>query len=153
MLIMAHMRNRLLASGSPQARGSAPTHRGRMLSTRAQIAIIAAAGGMLLAARRFHLIPENVSVCLFRNLTGIPCPMCGGLTAAQLLLGGKVEHAWTSNPFAVMLILGALAYAVAVLLNRDIIASSQRLARSWVGITAIGVYGSIWLAWWALKTW
>ncbi len=37
--------------------------------------------------------------CPFRSLTGLLCPLCGGLRAAHALLHGRVIDAVVLNPF------------------------------------------------------
>ncbi|WP_313409639.1 DUF2752 domain-containing protein [Aeromicrobium sp.] len=42
--------------------------------------------------------------CPFLNLTGLPCPGCGGLRAVNLLSNGEPVAAVSSNLFAVALV-------------------------------------------------
>ncbi|MBI3880083.1 MAG: DUF2752 domain-containing protein [Verrucomicrobia bacterium] len=41
--------------------------------------------------------------CLFRKLTGLDCPGCGGLRATHELLHGNVSAAFALNPLLVVL--------------------------------------------------
>lgn len=68
-----------------------------------------AAGAALLVA---HLaIPGRpATLCPFRALTGIPCPVCGSTTAAVHLGHLDVAGAMRANPFAV---LAAFAFVAA----------------------------------------
>ena len=43
------------------------------------------------------------NVCLFKKLTGIPCPSCGSTRALILLLHGNFAGSLFMNPFAVLL--------------------------------------------------
>lgn len=36
--------------------------------------------------------------CIFRTVTGLPCPTCGYSTAIGCLLGGDVLHSFAHNP-------------------------------------------------------
>ena len=45
-------------------------------------------------------------LCLFRAVTGVPCPLCGGTTAAVGLGRFDLAAAMAANPFAV--VVGAL---------------------------------------------
>jgi hypothetical protein len=40
-----------------------------------------------------------VQLCLFKQLTHIPCPTCGFTRGALCLLHGEVGKAWLCNPF------------------------------------------------------
>jgi uncharacterized protein DUF2752 len=50
-------------------------------------------------------------VCLFRRLTGLPCPTCGATRCAMSLLHGDPGGAWRHNPLIF------LCYAAALILN------------------------------------
>ena len=126
---------------------------GRQLSTRMQVVILSASGCSLLLARELSLIPDDVSVCLLRNVTGVPCPMCGGLTAVRLALGGHMDQAWTSNPFALVLAVAAAVLGIASVVRPSTSAATSAWLRTGAGVAAIAAYCGIWLGWWALKTW
>lgn len=50
--------------------------------------------------------------CVVLQLTGQPCPLCGGLRAVNDLLHGEVPAAVSSNAYAVLTVLvGGLAWA------------------------------------------
>ena len=65
--------------------------------------------------------------CLFKLLTGIPCPACGSTRAVLALLRG--EDALAYNP------LGIITFAVALLtlvaLSRDLVTGSDSLFLYW----------------------
>jgi len=44
------------------------------------------------------LSSEGVTVCLIKNITGIPCPSCGITRAVLLLIGGEILPAILMNP-------------------------------------------------------
>jgi len=46
---------------------------------------------------------ENVGVCLFKRLTGIPCPSCGSTRSVLLLLKGDGSGAFSQNPFGLII--------------------------------------------------
>jgi hypothetical protein len=57
------------------------------------------------------LLPGH-TLCVFRNLTGIPCPGCG-MTRAILRLGQlRFRDAVALNPFSPFLLAGLAAYVV-----------------------------------------
>lgn len=45
---------------------------------------------------------ETLTLCLFKNVTGIPCPACGTTRSILLLLNGNFMDAFTLNPFGVL---------------------------------------------------
>lgn len=63
----------------------------------------------------FHLLyePDGASaftVCLFKNVTGFPCPSCGITRSLLLLLAGDIYHALMINP------LGGLAALLLIII-------------------------------------
>ena len=68
--------------------------------------------GALLGGLAFSPVPLNAtfSVCGFRWLTGVPCPLCGMTRALSLLLKGQWELAWRHHflsPIVLSLLLAA----------------------------------------------
>lgn len=71
--------------------------------------LVAAYGGGYLIASYWAILTEHhFTICLLKNLTGLPCPFCGGTRAALTLLQGHLAAAFALNPGAVLLILFAL---------------------------------------------
>lgn len=44
------------------------------------------------------LLRANLSLCAFRHVTGLPCPLCGGTHACAALAQGDFMAAWQANP-------------------------------------------------------
>ena len=63
------------------------------------------------------------TLCLLRALTGVPCPFCGGTTAAVAAGRGDVLGALAASPLAV---LGSAGYALAPLAPRRVAAAARR---------------------------
>jgi Protein of unknown function (DUF2752) len=61
--------------------------------------VAVAAGAIGLGA--LHLRHRPATVCIFRAVTGVPCPFCGGTTAAVHLGHGDVVGALRASPLAV----------------------------------------------------
>lgn len=40
--------------------------------------------------------------CVFKKLTGLPCPGCGGVRAIRLLMEGEVLQAFYTNPLSIL---------------------------------------------------
>lgn len=55
--------------------------------------------------------------CPLRELTGVPCPLCGMTTAATALAGGDLPGALTANPF-VLLLAACTAVMLVVIVGR-----------------------------------
>jgi hypothetical protein len=64
----------------------------------AAVAIVAVVIGAL------HITHRPATLCPFRALTGIPCPFCGGTTAASQLGHGDIRGALAASPIAVGLL-------------------------------------------------
>ena len=56
-------------------------------------------GLVLLVFLIMEYIPIPIG-CPFKTITGIPCPGCGGIRAAQCLLRGEILHALYTNPLS-----------------------------------------------------
>jgi hypothetical protein len=70
---------------------------------------LAAYGGLYLTVSYFITRSGwHFTVCLFKNLTGLPCPFCGGTRAVLDLFQGHLAAALALNPGAVLLMLFAL---------------------------------------------
>ena len=57
----------------------------------------------------------TLQFCIFKQLTGVPCPGCGCTRAFFSLLHGDVGRALWYNPLAIVLTVGALALGIATL--------------------------------------
>lgn len=54
---------------------------------------------------------RSIHTCLFKRLTGIPCPTCGFTRGAFCLLHGRVDQAWLYNPL-LFSVLGVLLITI-----------------------------------------
>jgi len=54
-------------------------------------------------------VAPHLNPCLFRSVTGIPCPSCGATRGVQALLEGRPGDALGFNPLMVLLV---IAFAV-----------------------------------------
>lgn len=82
---------------------------------------LAGVGALAMMAILYVFPPEQSSFypqCIFRRVTGLDCPGCGGLRAAHQLLHGHFAAAWALNPVAVMLA-PLLAYEGVIRLGRQ----------------------------------
>lgn len=67
---------------------------------------------------------QAVQLCLFKRLTGFPCPTCGFTRGALSFLHGHIIQAWLYNP----LLYSALALFCAVVGVRVIFARVMRVS-------------------------
>jgi hypothetical protein len=82
----------------------APLHGG---SGRAGVRIglrVAVLGVLLLVLATVHIRSRPATLCTLRAVTGVPCPFCGGTTAATDLGHGDVRAAIAASPLAVLLL-------------------------------------------------
>jgi hypothetical protein len=88
------------------------------------------------------------SVCLFRNVTGLPCPFCGSTRSVGHILQGEFSAALYSNPLGYF----GLAFLVVLFISPSTIkGTSDYLAKKWWVLTQrnqiLITVGLIVLAW------
>jgi hypothetical protein len=95
---------------------------------------------------------SSLHVCLFKRLTGLPCPGCGLTRAFQAMSHGEFRAVWHLNPFAFvlypatwLLFLGALLYPW---LPPRLLSNARRMAPAVVAAT-----GLLMLAFGAWRIW
>jgi len=89
-----------------------------------------------------------VELCLFRKLTGVPCPTCGATRGVLSILHGRPLRAWALNP----LLFTVAAAAAAMLALRVASARSLRVECRWTRrgtVLAWGIAVALVLANWA----
>jgi hypothetical protein len=97
------------------------------LRKRALITLAVFAGGFALAASRLPL--QLPSVCMFKNITGLPCSGCGMTRAFCALAHGDIHQAFHLNIASIPL---ALILAIAALLMvAEAIDNKPRLGPAW----------------------
>ena len=81
-----------------------------------------------------------VPLCAFRQLTGQPCPLCGGTHACAALVEGNFWAAWQSNPGLMPLLALALVHTMQLAYEawrgRRVTARWRVSPRWWVGASA-----------------
>lgn len=67
------------------------------------IVILASLSGFIyLFLKTFYSENIHFGFCIFKNVTGIPCPSCGTTRAVQLILQGKIIESLYMNPFGII---------------------------------------------------
>lgn len=82
----------------------------------AWLTVLAWAGLVAVAALLERLLGLSLATCMFKRVTGLPCPSCGATRAGLALLGGHPLRALAWNPLLVglgFLGLGYLAFRAA----------------------------------------
>ncbi len=100
---------------------------------------------MLTYHRTFSLALEP-GVCLFKRVTGVPCPSCGSTRSVLSILKGDFLAGILLNPFGIIIVLILLVFPVwiiyDVLSRRDTLFNAYNrtelfLKRKWIAIPAI----------------
>lgn len=116
--------------------------------------LLARLGASTLAATALVAVPHALPAivrwtdvaCLFRGLTGLPCPGCGITTSLLALARGDVQASWSANPagFGVAALLAGQAVVAAVAMRRG---ASSHGALPWlVGLDRMAI-GGLLAAW------
>ena len=97
---------------------------------------------------------DDPGICLFKQITGIPCPSCGSTRSVLTLLHGDLIGALIWNPFGLILMGIMVISPVWILydllasrqsLYRLYIKSEQFLRRKWIMLLFIGLVLLNWI--------
>jgi hypothetical protein len=69
--------------------------------------------------------PSGFGICMFKTVTGVPCPSCGSTRAMLLLTKGEVRDSIMMNPFG--LIVAALMVVIPLWIAYDLVFRKQTL--------------------------
>jgi hypothetical protein len=90
----------------------------------------------------------HLHACVFRSLTGIPCPSCGTTRAATAFLEGDLMTAFINNPLAalagLLFVVGAPIAVIWTTAKMSIPSLSNPLP-PWVRIGAVFLIAANWL--------
>lgn len=108
--------------------------------------LIAAASAIALRPLWLALAP-TLRPCIFRSLTGIPCPTCGTTRAAVAFLNGQMTAALAANPLAavagLVFVLGA-PVAVLLTLCRPHQVDFEAAPSLWLRVTIVALMTLNW---------
>jgi len=90
----------------------------------------------------------DVPLCAFKHLTGVPCPLCGGIRACAALAQGDVAAAWLLNPGLLPLLVVAALHSVLLLVEA---ASGRKLGAPPALVLAWKVAGAGLLLSWLVR--
>lgn len=103
-----------------------------------------------------HLPPSALDLvhCPLRDVTGLPCPTCGGTHVALALAAGRLAEAWRANPLVTAVALGGACWvlwaAAATLFpawRRDLVLSPAEKSTARALAALAVVLGWAWLLW------
>lgn len=112
------------------------------------LAAACAAGYTWLLLTYFHTVSNesDFGVCLFKQVTGIPCPSCGTTRSVLSILKGDILEGILWNPFGIIIILILFIFPVWIILDvlsrKDTLFNVYNqtelfLKRKWIAIPAI----------------
>lgn len=99
-------------------------------------AAVGLAWPLALAATPLLLSFDQVPLCAFRELSGLPCPLCGGTHACAALLQGDLLAAWEANPGVLFVLALAAAHSGALAieaLSGRRFGTRRRWSQAWAG--------------------
>jgi hypothetical protein len=117
----------------------------RSRSDRRALAVIVLVAAVVAALVPLSLVAEAPSVCLFRNLTGIPCPGCGLTRSVVATAHLRPAEGFGFHLFGPLVFVAALAWALLTLTGRTLPPIDWRRNR------AVQLLGAAWLAWAVLR--
>ena len=86
--------------------------------------------------------PDGLGACMFRNVTGIPCPSCGSTRSVLAILKGEWQGAMLLNPLGYAVAAGLIA--VPIWIAVDLVTGNRSLHRAWKGLERL--IGIQWVA-------
>lgn len=72
---------------------------------------------LMLGVGRLLPILSYAPDCVFRGLTGIPCPTCGSTRSVVHLAHGDILSALAMNPLTTLCLMAAIAYFISSLMS------------------------------------
>ena len=112
-------------------------------------------GASILTAAALIAVPHALpaiarwtdAACLFRGLTGLPCPGCGITTSLLALARGDVQASWSANPagLGVAALLAGQVVVAAVAMRRGAPGSGSLPWLAWLDRMAMGGLVAAWV--------
>src|SRR6478609_4405557 len=118
------------------------------------ILIACLSGFIYLFFNSFYSKHIHFSMCIFKNVTGIPCPSCGTTRAIQLILHGNIIESLYMNPFGIivisLMIIAPFWILYDVISNKDTFLLSYKKAEEiirtkWITIVLISLVLLNWI--------
>jgi hypothetical protein len=117
--------------------------------------LVARLGASVVAAAALIAVPHALEAvarwtdagCLFRGLTGLPCPGCGITTSLLALARGDAQASWAANPAgaAVAALLVGQAMVAIVAMRRGAPVNGGLPWLAWLDRMAMGGLVAVWV--------
>jgi len=115
-----------------------------------QLALLWLAAAVSVVALRplWLTLAPHLPTCVFRGLTGVPCPTCGTTRAATAFLNGEPAAAFAANPMAALagliFVVGAPLATAWAMTKKDMPLFTGRLPM-WTRVAAVSLIGLNWI--------
>lgn len=83
---------------------------------------------ILIASHMTSSFTEGPVLCLFRKISGLPCPFCGTTRSIGSLAQGAISSAWSYNPLGIPI---ALSGVLIFILPNRFSALTNKVAHMW----------------------
>jgi len=91
------------------------------------------------------LAGRGVELCMFKRLTGLPCPTCGATRGCLRLLAGDLAGGWLCNPLLFSVAgIAAAALICKVTLGRKLRVQLSRMEKLALGCLGVGLVLGNW---------
>ena len=90
------------------------------------LAILAAYFYLFISA--YYESSRNITICIFKNLSGYPCPGCGITRGTIALFSGKFLQSFILNPMAI--VINIMAITALVWMSIDLIKGKQSFEKA-----------------------
>ncbi|MHC4779201.1 MAG: DUF2752 domain-containing protein [Planctomycetota bacterium] len=94
--------------------------------------------------------PYRIPCCLFKEATGLPCPLCGLTRSFVSLSHGNVRQAFRYHPLGPLVYLAFSAGAISALIRKPREDQAQKPAPSrWplrIFLATVGIFFAVWAA-------
>jgi hypothetical protein len=88
------------------------------------IALLACLLGLIYLFYSQHFSEStHFKLCIFKNLTGYPCPSCGTTRAIHFLLEGKIQSSLLMNPFGILV--AGIMFVIPIWILYDLVAKKE----------------------------
>jgi len=102
------------------------------VSTGAMLGVSAWAVAVVAAMLVERFAGKEVTLCVFKRVTGSPCPMCGSTRATALLARGDVGAAAVMNPLFVAVVAAAIVWGVWMIVRARTARRSRAARGAWM---------------------
>lgn len=81
------------------------------------VLVLTCLGYFWISVKYYGLMLKDSSICLIRNITGLPCPSCGITRALVLFANGNFTEGLITNPLALIVGIGLFVFPVWIIVD------------------------------------